>query len=182
MTTYNLLGTVQGSESVYAYTRRRWEELRNNFKAGKSPGVTNDASGAYAASRLIFTEMKKNPGIVTDAIPDNAGYLESIIKNPSNPFAWVAQKTVQATNSAAHSVAVNLDKPAQWATDVGNALPWYTKPGAIVGLLAATVLLPPVLGAVMKGYRQGGQGKPPRKKSATADLFSRLKARAKTWK
>ncbi len=155
MTTYNLHGASQGSETVYDYTRRRWDELRDNFSKGKFPGVTNDAPGAYAASKLIFTEMKKNPGIVTDTIPETALSIEGYINNPSNPFTWIAQKTKQAAEAASHDVKVNLDKPAQWATDAGKALPWYVKPGAMVGILAAAVILPPLFGKSLEGIISG---------------------------
>ncbi len=159
MTSYNLRGQDQGNESVYDYTRRRWNELRDNFAKGKTPGVTNDANGAYAASKLIYVEMKKNPGIVTDGIPPDASYLESYINSPSNPLAWIAQKTGQAVQDATHTVALNLDKPAQLLQDAGNALPWYTKPGPIVALLAASILLPPLFGKSLEGIIKGVKGR-----------------------
>lgn len=159
MTSYNLYGTEVGNETVYEYTRRRWNELRDNLKKGKSPGVTNDKDGAFAASRLIYVEMKKNPGIVTDALPPDATYLEAYINNPSNPLTWLAQKTGQAAESATHEVAVNLDKPAQLLQDAGNALPWYVKPGAIVGILAASIILPPLFGSSIQGVIRGLKAK-----------------------
>lgn len=159
MTSYNLYGSTSGSESVYAYTRRRWNELRDNFNRGKSPGVTDDEDGAYAASKLIFEEMKKSPGMVTDALPPDATYLESYINNPSNPLTWIAQKTGQAAKSATHSVAVNLDKPAQLLSDVGSALPWYIKPGGIVAILAASIILPPLFGRTLEGMIKGAEGR-----------------------
>ncbi len=155
MASYNLYGTAVGSESVYEYTRRRWNELRDNFAKGKSPGVTDDRDGAFAASRLIFVEMKKNPGIVTNELPPDATYLESYINNPTNPLTWISQKAGQAAKAATHSVAVNLDKPAQWATDLGDKLPWYTKPGPLVAILAAAVILPPLFGQSLQGIVAG---------------------------
>jgi len=159
MTSYNLYGASTGSESVYEYTRRRWNELRDNFEKGKSPGVTDDGNGAYAASKLIFAEMKKNPGMVTDALPPDASYLESYINNPSNPLTWIAQKTSQAAKAGAHTVAVNLDKPAQLLSNVGGALPWYVKPGGIVAILAAAVILPPLFGRSLEGMIKGAEGR-----------------------
>ncbi len=159
MTSYNLRGTVTGTESVYDYTRRRWNELRDNFSKGKSPGVTNDKNGAYAASKLIFVEMQKNPGIVTNELPPDASYLESYINNPSNPLTWISQKAGQAAQDATHSVAVNLDKPAQFLKDAGDALPWYTKPGAMVAILAAAVILPPLFGRSLEGMIKGAKGR-----------------------
>ncbi len=159
MTAYNLYGSTTGSESVYDYTRRRWNELRDNFTKGKSPGVTNDSDGAYAASKLILAEMKKNPGLVTDALPPDATYLESYINNPSNPLTWLSQKAGQAAASATHDVAVNLDKPAQFLSDVGNALPWYVKPGGIVAILALSVILPPLFGKTLEGMIKGAEGR-----------------------
>lgn len=157
MSSYNLYGTEVGSESVYDYTRRRWNELRANLSQGKFPGVTNDKDGAFAASRLIYVEMKKNPGLVTDTLPPDATYLEAYINNPSNPLAWIAQKSGQAAQAATHQIAVNLDKPASFLQTVGNALPWYVKPGAMVGILAASVILPPLFGttleAVLKSFK-----------------------------
>lgn len=163
MTSYNLRGNSVGSESVYDYTRRRWNELRDNFTKGKSPGVTNDSNGAFAASKLIFVEMSKNPGMVTDALPPDATYLESYINNPSNPLTWVIQRAGQASQSAAHNVAVNLDKPAQLLSDIGGALPWYTKPGALVAILAASIILPPLFGKSLEGMIRGAKGKVSRK-------------------
>ncbi len=159
MASYNLYGTDVGHETVYEYTRRRWNELRDNFAKGKSPGVTNDKDGAFAASRLIYVEMKKNPGIVTDTLPPDATYLEAYINNPSNPVTWLLQKTGQAAQAATHEVALNLDKPAQWAQDAGNALPWYVKPGAIVGILAASIILPPLFGSSIEGILRGLKSK-----------------------
>ncbi len=159
MTSYNLYGSSSGSESVYDYTRRRWNELRNNFTKGQSPGVTDDGDGAYAASKLIFAEMKKNPGIVTDSLPPDATYLESYINNPSNPLTWIAQKTSQAAKSATHAAALNLDKPAQLLSDVGGALPWYIKPGGIVAILAASIILPPLFGKTLEGMIKGAEGR-----------------------
>lgn len=157
MTTYNLRGGSTGSsETVYDYTRRRWNELRDNFANNKFPGVTDNAAGAYAASKLIFVAMQKDPGLVTDALPPDASYIESYINNPSNPLTWLSQKVSQATDSVLHTAAVNMDKPAQLMQDFSDSLPWYTKPGAIVGVLAASILIPPIMGALMKGYRQGG--------------------------
>lgn len=159
MTSYNLYGTSVGSESVYEYTRRRWNELRDNFSRGKSPGVTDDGDGAYAASKLIFAEMKKNPGSVTDALPPDASYLESYINNPSNPLTWISQKTSQAAKAVTHTAAVNLDKPAQLLSDVGSALPWYVKPGGIVAILAASIILPPLLGTSLERMIRGAEGR-----------------------
>jgi hypothetical protein len=159
MTSYNLRGQDQGSESVYDYTRRRWNELRDNFAKGKSPGVTNDKNGAFAASKLIYVEMQKNPGIVTDGLPPDATYLESYINNPTNPLTWIAQKTGQAAQNATHTVALNLDKPAQLLQEAGNALPWYTKPGPLVALLAASILLPPLFGKSLEGIIRGMKGR-----------------------
>lgn len=155
MASYNLYGVVQGNETVYEYTRRRWNELRDNFKKGKSPGVTNDEDGAYAASKLIFVEMKKNPGIVTDTLPPDATFIEAYINNPSNPVTWLIQKSGQAAQSTAHDVAVNLDKPATLLQNAGKALPWYVKPGAIVGILAASIILPPLFGRSLEGIIKG---------------------------
>jgi hypothetical protein len=155
MASYSIQGNAIGNESVYDYTRRRWSELRDNLKTGKFPAVTNDAAGAYAASKLIFVELKKNPGAVTDALPPEASYIESIITNPLNPIAWVVQKAGQAVEAATHSVKVNLDKPAEALSSVGKALPWYTKPGAIVGILAATIILPPLFGKSFEGLLKG---------------------------
>lgn len=163
MTSYNLRGTATGTETVYAYTRRRWNELRDNFKAGKRPGVTNDSDGAYAASKLVFVELQNNPGLVTDSLPPDATYLESVINNPANPLTWIAQKTGQAAASATHTAAVNLDKPAQFLSNVGDALPWYVKPGAMVGILAALVILPPLFGKSLEGMVRGLKGKATRK-------------------
>lgn len=159
MTSYNLRGSSVGNESVYEYTRRRWNELRDNFAKGKSPGVTNDKNGAFAASKLIYVEMQKNPGIVTNELPPDASYLESYINNPSNPLTWIAQKAGQAAQDASHSVAVNMDKPAQFLQNASNALPWYTKPGAIVALLAAAVVLPPLFGRSLEGMIKGVKGR-----------------------
>lgn len=150
MSSYNLYGTVVGNETVYEYTRRRWNELRANLEKGKSPGVTNDKDGAFAASRLIYVEMKKNPGIVTEELPPDATYLEAYINNPRNPLTWLAQKTGQAAQAATHEVAVNLDKPARLLENAGKALPWYVKPGAVVGILAASVILPPLFGSSLE--------------------------------
>lgn len=155
MSSYNLYGTAVGTETVYEYTRRRWNELRDNFAKGKSPGVTNDKDGAFAASRLIFVEMKKNPGIVTEELPPDATYLEAYINNPRNPLTWLAQKTGQAAQAATHEVAVNLDKPARLLESAGKALPWYVKPGAVVGILAAAVILPPLFGKSIEGIMRG---------------------------
>lgn len=155
MSSYSIYGSAIGNEDVYDYTRRRWSELRDNLKTGKFPAVTNDAAGAYAASKLIFVELKKNPGAVTDALPPDASYIEAIIVNPSNPIAWVAQKAGQAVEAATRSVAVNLDKPAEILDRAGKALPWYTKPGFIVGLLAASVVLPPLFGKSVEGIFKG---------------------------
>lgn len=159
MSSYNLYGTAVGNETVYEYTRRRWDELRNNFKAGKSPGVTNNKDGAYAASRLIFVEMKKNPGIVTDALPPSESYIEAYINNPSNPISWVTQKAGQTAEDISHSAAINMDKPAEMLSRVGGALPWYVKPGALVGILAAVVILPPLFGKSLEGVIRGLKGK-----------------------
>lgn len=159
MATYSLYGTDRGNETVYEYTRRRWSELVANGRISKFPGVTNDAAGAYAASKFIFTELKKNPGLVTDELPPDATTLEAYINSPSNPLAWLAQKTGQATEAAAHAVKVNLDKPAQLLQDAGNALPWYVKPGAIVGILAASIILPPLFGKSLEGMIRGAKGR-----------------------
>lgn len=159
MATYSIVSGAQGRESVYDYTRRRWSELRDNQKAGRFPGVTNDDAGAYAASKLIFVELKKNPALVTDTLPPDASYIESIIVNPSNPIAWVVQKTGQAIESGTRAVAVNLDKPAEALSSVGKALPWYTKPGAVVGILAAAVILPPLFGRSLEGLMRGLAGR-----------------------
>lgn len=155
MASYSIVSGAQGRESVYDYTRRRWAELRDNQKAGRFPSATNDEAGAYAASKLIFVELKKNPALVTDTLPPDASYVESIIVNPSNPIAWVVQKTGQAIESGTRAVAVNLDKPAQVLSSAGKALPWYTKPGFIVGLLAASVILPPLFGKSLEGIFKG---------------------------
>lgn len=160
MSSYSILGTAKGKETVYEYTRRRWQELQENFKAGKSPGVYGDKAGAYAASKLIFVELKKSPGLVTDEIPPEAVYIESMINNPRNPLTWISQKASQAASSAAHKVAVNLDKPAQALQDIGKALPWYTKPGAIVGIIIAVTVLPPLAGHLLRAAqsRSGRKG------------------------
>lgn len=159
MATYSIVSGAQGRESVYDYTRRRWSELRDNQKSGKFPGVTNDDAGAYAASKLIFIELKKNPGLVTDTLPPDASYIESIIVNPSNPIAWVVQKTGQAIESGTRAVAVNLDKPAEALSNVGKALPWYAKPGTFAAILAASVILPPLFGRSLEGIARGLMGK-----------------------
>lgn len=159
MASYNLRGTSVGKETVYAYTRRRWDELRDNFSQGKSPGVTNDSDGAFAASKLIYVEMVKNPGIVTDALPPSPLYLEAYINNPSNPLTWVVQKTGQAMEEASHALKINLDKPARLLDATGNALPWYVKPGAIVAILAGAVLLPPLFGRSFEGILKGLKGR-----------------------
>lgn len=155
MATYNLHGTATGTETVYEYARRRFAELLSNFERGISPGVTDNKDGAYAASKLIFVELKKSPGKVTDSLPPDATYIESYLNNPSNPIAWVTQKARQTVKEAGHDVAVNLDKPAQWAKDVGDSLPWYVKPGALVGIIAAAVILPPLFGHSLKGIVAG---------------------------
>jgi hypothetical protein len=159
MSSYNLYGTAVGNETVYEYTRRRWNELRDNFAKGKSPGVTNDKDGAFAASRLIFVEMKKNPGIVTEELPPDATYIEAYINNPKNPITWITQKTGQAAQAATHEIAVNLDKPARLLESAGKALPWYTKPGAMVGILAAAIILPPLFGQSLQGIIGGLKSK-----------------------
>ncbi len=159
MASYSLYGTDVGNETVYAYTRRRWTELKNGPQDGSGRRVSNDADGAYAASHLIFTELKKNPGLVTDALPPDPAYLESYINNPSNPLAWIAQKTGQAASELSHDIAVNLDKPAAFLQSAGKALPWYVKPGAIVGILAASIILPPLFGSSIEGIVKGFKSK-----------------------
>jgi hypothetical protein len=137
-----LLGS--DSEDVYDYTRRRWDEMRQNFQNGKQPGVTNDAVGAHSAAALIFVEIKKNPSLVTDTLPPDSTYIESIINNPSNPLTWISQKVGQTVSSIEHAAALNMDKPAQLLQSmenaVSNAAPWFTKPSNLaiiaVGALA----------------------------------------------
>jgi hypothetical protein len=146
--------TILGSETVYDYTRRIYAEKVKSFNENGN-GIPDNAQGRYALSKLIFITLKKNPSIVSDSLPPDASYIEKIINNPHNPLIWAWQKTSQAGAKAAHSVAVNLDKPAQFLSDVGNALPWYVKPGAMVGFLIAAVIIPPLAGQLLKGYRQG---------------------------
>jgi hypothetical protein len=159
MATYSLYGTDKGNETVYEYTRRRWNELVANGKASKFPGVTNDKDGAFAASRLIYVELTKNPGLVTDTLPPDATYLEAYINNPKNPLTWLTQKAGQAAQAVTHDVAVNLDKPAEFLQSAGNALPWYVKPGAIVGILAVSIILPPLFGKSLEGIIKGAKGR-----------------------
>lgn len=169
MSTY----TIQGaSESIYSYVRRRWDEMRDNLEKGLRPAVTNDDAGADAAARYIFVELKKNPSAVTEALPPDYTYIKKVIVNPSNPLTWVTQKAGQAIEKAEHTVAVNMDKPAQLLSDIGAALPWYVKPGAIVGLLAASILLPRLLEGYMKGRRGA-------KSSSLSEKFSGLRRKLK---
>jgi hypothetical protein len=149
--------TILGSETVYDYTRRIYAERVKSFnETGR--GTPDDAQGRYALSKLIFITLKKNPSIVSDTLPPDASYIEKIINNPHNPLEWAWQKTSQGTNKVLHKVAVNLDKPAQFLSDVGKALPWYVKPGAMVGFLVAAVIIPSLIGSLLKGYMQGKRG------------------------
>lgn len=87
---------------------------------------------------------------MVDEIPPEAVYIESYINNPRNPLVWVSQKATQAAKQATHQAAVNLDKPAQLLKDAADAMPWYVKPGAIVGLLVAVAIIPPLAGHLFK--------------------------------
>lgn len=152
--------TIQGpAESIYAYTRRSWDDMRANLDKGLRPAVSNDDDGANAAARYIFAALKKNPGAVTEALPPDYTGILKIIQNPANPLTWVTQKAGQAAQKAVHNVEVNLDKPAQLLQDIGNALPWYTKPGALVGILAFSLIAPALFGKSIEGVVRGLKGK-----------------------
>lgn len=173
MATFDIPRVLSGPESIYDYVRRRWDEMRSNLHKPQSErttkgAVSNDAAGANAAAKLIFIELKKSPTLVTEVLPPDYTYIERIINNPGNPITWVVQKTGQAAQRAARSVAVNLDKPAQVMKDwnpfadgggaAWNALPFFLRPRAIMlygaAGLAAYILAPRVVAGAIQGMRK----------------------------
>lgn len=170
--------TIQGpAESIYAYTRRMWDDMRANLDKGLRPAVSNDDAGADAAARYIFASLKKNPGAVTEALPPDYKGILSIIQNPSNPLTWASQKVSQAAQKAVHNVEVNLDKPAQLLKNIGDALPWYTKPGALVGILAFSLIAPALFGKSIEGVVRGLKSKA--KNYPVKQKFSALRKKVK---
>jgi len=135
-----------GSESIPKYVARRYDELVNSLSPD-GHSVSNDAAGAFAASKLIFVEMKNNPSLVTQKPPMTARQVEDIINNPGNPISWLKQKASRAETAVSRSVKQNLDKPAKFLQAVdpfaaGNVLDYRKLAFLGAGALALYFLAP----------------------------------------
>jgi hypothetical protein len=161
MSTFDRPRFLSGPVAIYDYTRDAWDEMRANLdkpmaeRTGSRMAVSDDSAGADAAARYIYAVLKKNPTLVTEALPPDYKGILSIIENPGNPLTWVTQKATQAAKKAVHSVEVNLDKPAQFLQDVdpfaaGNILDYrkVLAAGAVLGV--AYLFAPAIFAGIFK--------------------------------
>jgi hypothetical protein len=165
--------------SIYDYVRGEWDRLRENMslpqseRKGNRLAVSNDAAGAFAASKYIFSSLKANPTAVTEALPPDSSHILRLIENPRNPLTWVWQKTTQAAEKVSRAARQNLDKPAQVMKDYNPlakggggawdaALPGFLTPKALMLYVAlggaAYLFAPRLIGGVMKSLKKKGAG------------------------